>query len=143
MAPVDPMQTNVDRTAREMSDFVFDGFKNKVVKLETLLRVTHFMAWYRPSARPTDRARINSDSAPCDMGPFILTEYVEHATDLAQELRYLNGEDGDVAFLYKGMAGDKLEYFYGQVANIYLKFPNALLTKLELFQSVKTPILGL
>lgn len=61
------------------------------------------------------------DESPAGLGPFILMEYVEHACHLTAQLRAPGYKRGELPFLNPDIEEEKLEFFYGQVADILLK----------------------
>ena len=61
------------------------------------------------------------DESPAGLGPFILMEYVAHASNSATQLRAPGYEKGDRPFLNPDIEEEKLVSFYGQVANILLE----------------------
>lgn len=61
------------------------------------------------------------DEGPTGLGPFILMEYVAHVSNLATQIRAPGYERGDHPFLDPNIEEEKLEFFYGQIANILLE----------------------
>ena len=61
------------------------------------------------------------DGSPAGLGPFILMEYVEHASNMTAQLRAPGYERGDRPFLDPNIEEEKLEFLYGQVAGILLE----------------------
>ncbi|KAI9044471.1 uncharacterized protein KD926_001072 [Aspergillus affinis] len=61
------------------------------------------------------------DECPAGLGPFILMEYVEHASNLATQIRAPGYEKGVRPVLDPNIDEEKLEFFYGQVADILLE----------------------
>ncbi|KAB8277553.1 phosphotransferase enzyme family protein [Aspergillus minisclerotigenes] len=62
------------------------------------------------------------EDSPAGLGPFILMEYVEHASNLATQLRAPGYQRGDRPFLDPDIEEEKLEFFYSQIADILLEF---------------------
>ncbi|GMG07103.1 unnamed protein product [Aspergillus oryzae] len=63
-----------------------------------------------------------SEDSPAGLGPFVLMEYVEHASNLATQLRAPGYQRGDRPFLDPDNEEGKLEFFYSQIADILLEF---------------------
>ncbi|ODM22254.1 hypothetical protein SI65_03100 [Aspergillus cristatus] len=61
------------------------------------------------------------DESPAGLGPFILMEYVKHACHLMAQLRTPGYKRGERPFLNPDIEEEKLEFFYGQVADILLE----------------------
>lgn len=63
----------------------------------------------------------SADSGPCNMGPFILMEYIERATDLTEAMRFPEYEENEKPCLDINIDETKLKFFYQQVADILLE----------------------
>ncbi|KOC16423.1 hypothetical protein AFLA70_65g003631 [Aspergillus flavus AF70] len=63
-----------------------------------------------------------SEDSPAGLGPFVLMEYVGHASNLATQLRAPGYQRGDRPFLDPDNEEEKLEFFYSQIADILLEF---------------------
>ncbi|KAB8252945.1 hypothetical protein BDV35DRAFT_375407 [Aspergillus flavus] len=61
-----------------------------------------------------------SEDSPAGLGPFVLMEYVEHASNLATQLRAPGYQRGDRPLLDPDNEEEKLELFYSQIADILL-----------------------
>lgn len=61
------------------------------------------------------------EESPAGLGPFILMEYVAHASNLATQIRAPGYHRGDRPFLDPDIEEEKLEFFYGQIADILLE----------------------
>ncbi|KAJ5589056.1 hypothetical protein N7537_011734 [Penicillium hordei] len=70
------------------------------------------------------------DEGPAGLGLFILMEYVAHASNLATQIRAPGYKRGDRPFLDPNIEDEKLELFYGQMADILLGFSKLSLDKI-------------
>ncbi|GMG39063.1 unnamed protein product [Aspergillus oryzae] len=64
----------------------------------------------------------SDNDSPAGLGPFVLMEYVGHASNLATQLRAPGYQRGDRPFLDPDNEEEKLEFFYSQIADILLEF---------------------
>lgn len=70
------------------------------------------------------------EASPETLGPFILMEYIAHASDLASRLRVPGYERGDRPYLNPNIEESKLEFFYAQVADILLELSKPCFDKI-------------
>ena len=62
-----------------------------------------------------------ADESPRSLGPFMIMEYIENAGDVVDVLRLPEHAPGEKPVLDPGIDEAKLEYMYGQIADIMLQ----------------------
>ena len=76
------------------------------------------------------------DASPAGLGPFILMEYVEHASNMTAQLRVPGYERGDRPFLDPDIEEEKLKFLYGQLAEILLELSELSFDKIGSLEKV-------